>query len=69
MGDEQVMFLTESLLKQDKSFQKTALNKLDAPAVLATLCQRSYGEVHLPTQKIRNKTKTNLMIHHAGQPE
>lgn len=57
VGKEQVMFLSGSLLKQDKSFQKTALNKLDAPAVLATLCRRSHGEVHLPAQKKETKQK------------
>lgn len=55
----QVMLLRGSLSNSypgDKSSQKTALNQLNAPAVLAMLCQESHREKHLSVQDAAQKT-------------
>lgn len=57
---EQVMLLRESLSNsylEDKSFYKTALNQLNASAVLAMLCQQSHGEEHLSVQDASQEDK------------
>lgn len=68
---EEVMLLKGSLSNsypEDKSSQKTALNQLNALAVLAMLCQVSHREEHRLSKMILRKTKHVTLDFHAKAP-
>lgn len=53
---------------EDKSPQKTALNQLNASAVLAMLCQGSHGEEHQASKMHLKKTNHVTPDFHAKAP-